>query len=136
MHFVGMLAMRMPIVMHYDLVLTIASFVVALIAATLAINVVVSEEMLPFKRLILATCLLCLGIVGMHALGMAALTDYVTLYWNTPRLILSVTIAFLPPAFRYGLPLFASSTITAHLSIGFSLVSFSVSRYAPCIMWR
>jgi hypothetical protein len=34
--------------MHYDLVLTIASFVVALIAATLAINVVVSAEMLPF----------------------------------------------------------------------------------------
>ncbi|XWJ89973.1 MHYT domain-containing protein [Phytobacter ursingii] len=99
MHFVGMLAMRMPIVMHYDLVLTIASFVVALIAATLAINVVVSAEILPFRRLVLATCLLCLGIVGMHALGMAALTDYVTLYWNMPRLILSVTIAFFASGF-------------------------------------
>jgi NO-binding membrane sensor protein with MHYT domain len=30
---------------------------------------------------------------------MAALTDYVTLYWNTPRLVLSVTIAFFASGF-------------------------------------
>lgn len=135
MHFVGMLAMRMPIVMHYDPVLTIASFVVALIAATLAINVVVSEEILPFKRLILATCLLCLGIVGMHAR-----------YGRPHRLRHSLlehaashplcNHCFFASCFSLWLAFVRQSTITAHLSIGFSLVSFSVSRYAPCIMWR
>ena len=99
MHFVGMLAMRMPVVMHYDLVLTIASFIVALVAATLAINVAVSTEALPLKRLILATALFSTGVVGMHMLGMAALTDYVTLDWNTPRIILSITIAFFASGF-------------------------------------
>lgn len=99
MHFVGMLAMRMPIMMHYDLVLTITSFIVALIAATLAINVAVSGEALPLKRLILATALFSTGVVGMHMLGMAALTDYVTLDWNTPRILLSMTIAFFTSGF-------------------------------------
>jgi len=95
MHFVGMLAMKMPIVMHYDIVLTIASFWVAIIAATLAINVAVSKEKLPFHRLLLATCLLSSGVVTMHSLGMLALTDYVILYWDKTRLLFSIAIAFI-----------------------------------------
>lgn len=95
MHFVGMLAMKMPIVMHYDIALTIASFWVALIAATLALNVAVSKEKLPFSRLLLATVLFSSGVVTMHSLGMMALKDHVTLTWNTPRLLFSIVIAFL-----------------------------------------
>lgn len=94
MHFVGMLAMKMPIVMHYDIVLTIASFGVALVAATLALNVAVTKEKLPFRRLVLATVLLSGGVITMHSLGMMALTDHVTLTWNTPRLLFSILIAF------------------------------------------
>ncbi len=94
MHFVGMLSMKMPVVMHYNIVLTIASFWVALIAATLALNVAVSKETLSFQRLALATVLLSGGVVTMHSLGMMALTDHITLFWNTPRLISSVVIAF------------------------------------------
>ncbi|WP_437889486.1 diguanylate cyclase domain-containing protein [Phytobacter sp. V91] len=95
MHFVGMLAMKMPIVMHYDIMLTIASFWVSLIAATLAINVAVSREKLPLSRLLLATCILSSGAVVMHSLGMLALTDYLVLYWNKTRLFFAIVIAFL-----------------------------------------
>jgi diguanylate cyclase (GGDEF)-like protein len=94
MHFVGMLAMKMPVVMHYDIVLTIASFWVALIAATLALNVAVTKEKLPFHRLILAAVLLSSGVVTMHSLGMMAMADHITLTWNTPRLLFSIVIAF------------------------------------------
>lgn len=94
MHFVGMLAMKMPIVMHYDIVFTIASFVVALIAATLALNVAVSKEKLPLSRLIFATLLMSGGVVTMHSLGMMALSDHVTLTWSIPRLVSSIVIAF------------------------------------------
>lgn len=94
MHFVGMLAMKIPMMMHYDLPLTLLSFLIALLAATLAINISVSSNPLPKKHLLLATLLLSTGIVAMHYLGMAAMMGFVTIYWNIARVLLSIVIAF------------------------------------------
>lgn len=99
MHFVGMLAMKMPIMMRYDIALTIASFLVAIIAATLALNIAVTIEKLSFFRLALSTIVLSSGVISMHSLGMMALTDHLILTWNTPRLLLSIVIAFFASGF-------------------------------------
>jgi NO-binding membrane sensor protein with MHYT domain len=136
MHFVGMLAMKMPIVMHYDIVLTIASFGVALVAATLALNVAVTKEKLPFRRLVLATVLLSGGVITMHSLGMMALTDHVTLTWNTPRLLFSIFIAFLHPDLRSGWLLVANWFAITLLSTMYSLRWSWVSPFVQRIIWQ
>jgi NO-binding membrane sensor protein with MHYT domain len=47
MHFIGMLAMRMPMMMSYHLWLTAASLLIALVATTLAINIARSTSKPP-----------------------------------------------------------------------------------------
>jgi NO-binding membrane sensor protein with MHYT domain len=44
MHFIGMLSMQMPMMMSYDLWLTLASLGVAVIASTTAINIAVTGK--------------------------------------------------------------------------------------------
>ncbi|MGY5956947.1 EAL domain-containing protein [Kosakonia sp. BK9b] len=95
MHFVGMLAMKMPMIMHYDLQLMLLAFMIALLASTLSINLAVNGNHLPWRRLLLATLLLSTGVVSMHYLGMAAMMGFVTIYWDLNRIILSIVIAFI-----------------------------------------
>ncbi len=92
MHFVGMLAMKMPITMHYDFELTTLSFVIALLASTLSLNIAVSGHTLPIKRLFFATLVLGSGVVSMHYIGMAAMMSFVSIYWNIPLVALSLLI--------------------------------------------
>lgn len=95
MHFIGMLAMRMPMEMSYHLELTLVSLLAAILAATLAINIAVAGPTLSPKRLTIATILLSSGVVTMHYIGMAALMVHNGIVWNIPRIILSVVIALL-----------------------------------------
>lgn len=44
MHFIGMLSMQMPMMMSYDLWLTLASLGVAVAASTTAINIAVTGK--------------------------------------------------------------------------------------------
>lgn len=93
MHFIGMLAMKMPMMMSYDLHLTLISLLAALVASTLAINIAVSGETLSIKRHILATTIMSSGVVVMHYLGMAALMVHDIIVWNMRLVTLSVIIA-------------------------------------------
>ncbi|WP_421355250.1 putative bifunctional diguanylate cyclase/phosphodiesterase [Pseudocitrobacter faecalis] len=95
MHFIGMLAMRMPMEMSYHMELTLVSLLAAILAATLAINIAVAGPTLSPKRLTIATILLSSGVVTMHYVGMAALMVHNGIVWNIPRIILSVVIALL-----------------------------------------
>ena len=47
MHFIGMLAMKMPMIMSYNLWLTLASMGVAVVASMLAMNIAVTLAFLP-----------------------------------------------------------------------------------------
>lgn len=93
MHFIGMLAMRMPMMMSYHLWLTVASLLIALVATTLAINIAVSGSSLSLPRLMLATLILSAGVVSMHYVGMSALMNHSTILWNKPVILLSVLIS-------------------------------------------
>ncbi|WP_313625590.1 putative bifunctional diguanylate cyclase/phosphodiesterase [Kosakonia sp.] len=94
MHYVGMLAMKMPVMMHYDLELTLLSFIIAMLTSILAINIAVAGKTLPTKRLLFASLLLGTGVVSMHYLGMASMMGFLTIYWNVALIALSVAIAF------------------------------------------
>lgn len=94
MHFIGMLAMKMPMMMHYDFGITVFSLLVAIVAATLSINIAVNGNIvLSKRRLCLATLILSSGVVVMHYVGMAALMAHGMIHWNIWLVILSIIIA-------------------------------------------
>ncbi|MCS2148203.1 putative bifunctional diguanylate cyclase/phosphodiesterase [Scandinavium manionii] len=93
MHFIGMLAMKMPMMMHYDFAITAVSLLVAVVAATLSINIAVNGNVLSLKRLCLATAILSSGVVVMHYVGMAALMMHDNIRWNYGLVALSIIIA-------------------------------------------
>lgn len=95
MHFIGMLAMKMSMPINYHFSLTAFSFLIALISATLAINIAISGQTLSTRRLIVATSLLSTGVVTMHYVGMVAIVEHVAIRWQFSLILLSVVIAII-----------------------------------------
>lgn len=93
MHFIGMLSMQMPMMMSYDLWLTLASLGVAVVASATALNIAVAGKKLSPFRLIFATAILSAGVVSMHYIGMAALMLDGSIIWDSRLVELSVVIA-------------------------------------------
>lgn len=93
MHFIGMLSMQMPMMMSYDLLLTLASLGVAIVASTIAINIAVTGKHLSPFRLFFATVILSAGVVAMHYIGMAALMLEGSILWDRRIVGVSVMIA-------------------------------------------
>lgn len=93
MHFIGMLSMQMPMMMSYDLWLTLASLGVAVVASATALNIAVAGKKLSPFRLIFATAILSAGVVSMHYIGMAALKLDGSIVWDSRLVGLSVVIA-------------------------------------------
>ena len=71
MHFVGMLAWRLPLPVTYDVPTTFASLAVAIVLSGFALTLV-SRKALPASRLLLGGIAMGLGVVTMHYTGMAA----------------------------------------------------------------
>jgi diguanylate cyclase (GGDEF)-like protein len=94
MHFVGMLAMMLPMMMRYDTRLTILSLLVAILASVLAFGQTVGGLHLTRQRLLRGTLILGAGVVVMHYLGMYALLIEPQPEWNALLVALSVLIAF------------------------------------------
>jgi diguanylate cyclase (GGDEF)-like protein len=94
MHFIGMLAMMMPMTMRYDVELTVLSLLVAIISAIFAFPQGVQGSHLTRRRLVRGTLILGSGIIVMHYLGMSALMIETPIRWNMPLVALSVLIAY------------------------------------------
>lgn len=94
MHFIGMLAMMLPMMMRYDTRLTILSLLVAILASVLAFGQTVGSLHLTRQRLLRGTLILGAGVVVMHYLGMYALLIEPQPEWNALLVALSVLIAF------------------------------------------
>lgn len=92
MHFVGMLAFRLPIPLGYDLWLTLESLLVA-VAASLFALWLVSRATLPHLRLALGALLMGLGIAWMHYVGMSALRMQPAIDYDRVWFVLSIVIA-------------------------------------------
>ncbi|MFS2221070.1 putative bifunctional diguanylate cyclase/phosphodiesterase [Pantoea sp. B65] len=94
MHFIGMLAMMMPMEVHYQLPLTGASLAIAIVASILALRQVCRHQLTP-ARLIGGSLLLASGVVAMHFIGMMALLIAPAIQWRPSLVALSVVIALL-----------------------------------------
>ena len=94
MHFIGMLAMMMPMTMRYDITLTALSLLVAILSSIFAFAQGVQGSHLTPRRLVRGTLILGSGVVAMHYLGMNALMIEPAIRWDMPLVALSVVIAY------------------------------------------
>jgi PAS domain S-box-containing protein len=91
MHFIGMLAVRLPIPMSYDVPITLLSLLIAVMASGFALFIV-SRGKLTRQRLLGGGVLMGIGIVSMHYTGMAAMQMAPPIRYQPFLLSLSVLI--------------------------------------------
>src|SRR3984893_7945156 len=92
MHFVGMLAVRLPFQVDYLVLPTLLSFLVCAIVVGGAVYAT-SSGPLTLLRLTLSACLMGGGIFAMHYLGMSALDASAHMVHNPVHVALSMAIA-------------------------------------------
>lgn len=93
MHFIGMLASHLPQGYHFDISLTVLSYLIGATASVFAVWLT-TRPTLPMLRLILGALFLGLGISGMHYTGMLALSvEHHQLRYDPLLVICSVLIA-------------------------------------------
>ncbi len=92
MHFVGMLAVQLPISVSYDLLLTLISALTSILVTGIAL-VVASLKPLARLRVAAGGLLMGSGIAGMHYIGMAAMRADATMAYDAALVGLSVAIA-------------------------------------------
>jgi NO-binding membrane sensor protein with MHYT domain/CheY-like chemotaxis protein/nitrogen-specific signal transduction histidine kinase len=92
MHFVGMLAFRLPIPIAFDLPLTLASLLLPIAASCLALWQVSRAELGPV-RLAASALVMGIGINAMHYTGMAAMRMEPGIVYDPWLFALSVVIA-------------------------------------------
>ncbi|MBC7182275.1 MAG: diguanylate cyclase, partial [Marinobacter sp.] len=94
MHFVGMRAMPMDVPMSFDAVMTVVSWLAAVVASGVALHIIGRERLSP-TLFIGATIAMSGGIVVMHYLGMYAMRMSAPPEFNAALLTLSVAIAII-----------------------------------------
>src|SRR5262245_54270913 len=72
MHFVGMLALSLPIEISYDVAVTLLSLVIAIVVSTFALHIA-GRESVGRLPLVIAASAMGTGICSMHYVGMAAI---------------------------------------------------------------
>ncbi|MDN4625541.1 putative bifunctional diguanylate cyclase/phosphodiesterase [Erwinia sp. ACCC 02193] len=92
MHFIGMLAMNLAMVMSYDPLLTLISMFVAVVASIFALWIVCYGELV-FARLMVGALAMATGVVAMHYIGMAALMFEPGIVWDWHWIAVSIAIA-------------------------------------------
>lgn len=92
MHYIGMLAFRLPVPVLYDWPLVLLSLLAAITASGIALSLV-SRNHVGKARLAVGGVLMGAGIAGMHYIGMAAMRVNAMCLYSIPLVVLSVAIA-------------------------------------------
>ncbi|MDH5445077.1 MAG: response regulator [Gammaproteobacteria bacterium] len=92
MHFIGMLAFNMNMLVAYDFYQSILSIIVAIITACFAL-LVISKPRFTHIRLIVSAIFIGCGISLMHYTGMDAMIMPATIKYNSSIVLLSIIIA-------------------------------------------
>lgn len=93
MHFVGMLAMHLPIAIGYDPWLTLLSWIAAVAVSALALWLA-ARDTLHSLTLLGGALAMGSGIATMHYTGMAAMALTPVIDWHPELVVLSILIAF------------------------------------------
>jgi diguanylate cyclase (GGDEF)-like protein len=94
MHFIGMLAFSVPVVLRYDIDRTLQSLAVAIVTSGFAITIA-SRARLGIGRHFVCSLVMGLGIVSMHYVGMSAILISPAITYNRPVVAASVLVAVL-----------------------------------------
>jgi diguanylate cyclase len=97
MHFVGMLALHAPVRLGYDLVITLASMLPAILAAGVALHLMQRPVLTPKNRW-LGGLAMGAGIGAMHYAGMAAMVMLPALRYSLGLFVFSVLFAIIGSA--------------------------------------
>ncbi len=92
MHFIGMMAFSLPIPLAYDIPMTAASLVIAILISGFAL-LVASNPQISLPHLTVAALILGAGISAMHYTGMAAVEIAPMITYESTLMIASVAIA-------------------------------------------
>ncbi|MDB5991133.1 MAG: hypothetical protein JWQ10_2536 [Herbaspirillum sp.] len=92
MHFIGMLAFRLPISLSYDIWLSLLSLLVAVLVSAFALWQV-SLPALPLHRLMLSAVAMGAGIAAMHYIGMASMRMSPEVIYDPRWFALSLLVA-------------------------------------------
>lgn len=92
MHFVAMLALRVPITITYDILLTLISGLVSVLMTGLALILLTLRRGRP-NRLQFAGLVMGLGISAMHYIGMAAIRGDCRIDYSVGLVVISIFIA-------------------------------------------
>ena len=144
MHFVGMLALQLPVPIGYGLNLILVSVAVAIAASLLALLVVSGAELRPL-RLFSASVLMGAAIIGMHYIGMVAMSAPVHVTYVASLVALSILIAIVAScaalwlAFRFRSDVSSGATLRKAASAvvmgvaisGMHYTGMAAARFAP-----
>jgi len=92
MHYIGMLAFRLPVPVQYDWPTVLVSLLAAIFASLIALFVVSRQRMGPLQALV-GCVLMGGGIAGMHYIGMAAMRLPAMCHYSPAIVALSVVLA-------------------------------------------
>jgi len=92
MHFVGMLALTLPIEIAYDVATTLLSMVIAIVVSTFALHII-SRGRVGRAALVGAGFAMGVGICAMHYVGMAAIEIDPPIRYDAPWVVISFAIA-------------------------------------------
>jgi PAS domain S-box-containing protein len=92
MHFIGMLAFKLPVAVAYDAAATMLSMAIAIVVSGLALFVV-RRPTLTAKNITAGATLMGVGISAMHYTGMQAMRMSPPIEYHPPLFIASVVIA-------------------------------------------
>ncbi len=91
MHFIAMLAIKLPITIGYDPLRTLASALIAVLVVGLAF-LSLHFGVRTRKTIVIAGVLTGFGIAGMHYLGMSAISDNVVVNYSVFGIVLAICI--------------------------------------------
>ncbi len=94
MHYVGMLAFRLPVPVEYDWPTVLLSLLAAILASAIGLFVSSRQHMGPL-RAIVGSVFMGSAIAGMHYIGMAAMRMPAMCHYSTPLVAASVVVAVL-----------------------------------------
>jgi two-component system, sensor histidine kinase and response regulator len=92
MHFLGMLAFRLPVTVSYDVWVTLVSVAPAVLASGIMLHVISQARISP-GRLVLGGTLMGAGIGVMHYTGMAAMRMNAVMRYDPVLFVVSVIVA-------------------------------------------
>src|SRR6202140_3469760 len=92
MHYMGMLAFRLPVPVQYDWPTVLVSLLAAIFASAIALFVV-SREKMGFVRAIIGSVFMGSAIAGMHYIGMAAMRLPAMCHFSSAIVVISVVLA-------------------------------------------